>query len=384
MPELHFKGKEFVFNHHLGVPYRPLQPDAAKSIGGAALGGNLIIEGDNLHALKALMPLYAGKVDCVFIDPPYNTGKEGWSYNDNVNSPVLREWLTMNPIDKEDMLRHDKWLCLMFPRLKLLYELMSDTGSLWMTLDDNEVHHARNILNDIFGEDCFVGQFAWQKRTSRENRTALSPSFDHIILYTKCLPKTWKLRRNLLPVDDINLSNPDNDPRGPWDSVPFSAQGKRDNQVYPITTPTGRVLKPPKGRCWGATEPEFEKLKEQRLVYWPKGGDGIPRVKSFPTPEDGLVPNTLWLASEVGDTEQSKKHLMEIFSEREELDIHAPKPVALIERIIQISTRPDSIILDIHVQPFCSGQQGSKARIRLMECSPLRGLSHFQQSRALR
>lgn len=375
MPELHFKGKEFVFNHHLGVPYRPLEPDAAKSVGGTALDGNLIIQGDNLHALKALMPLYAGKVDCVFIDPPYNTGKD-WSYNDNVNSPILREWLTTNPVAEDDMLRHDKWCCLMYPRLKLLYELLGETGSLWITLDDNEVHHARSVLDEIFGEDCCVGQFAWQKRTSRENRSVLSPSFDHILLYSKCLPDTWKLRRNLLPIDETNLANTDNDPRGPWVSVPFSAQGKRDNQVYSITTPTGLVLRPPKGRCWGATEPEFERLKDENLIYWPKNGNGRPRVKKFPTPEDGLVPDTLWLASAVGDTERSKKHLMSIFAEREELDIHAPKPVALVERIIQISTTPDSIVLDsfagsgttAHAVLAVNRKHGGNRRFVLVEC----------------
>jgi adenine-specific DNA-methyltransferase len=143
MPELHFKGKEFVYNHHLTVPYRPLEPQADKSIGVPLLNGNLIIQGDNLHALKALLPLYAGKVDCVFIDPPYNTGNENWAYNDNVNSPMMREWLSSNPVNKEDMLRHDKWLALMYPRIKLLHELLADTGSFWMTLDDNEIHRAR-------------------------------------------------------------------------------------------------------------------------------------------------------------------------------------------------------------------------------------------------
>ena len=165
MPELHFKGKEYVYNHHLTVPYRPLIPDPKKSIGDEQ--DNLIIHGDNLHALKALLPRYAGKVDCIFIDPPYNTGEENWNYNDNVNSPMMKEWLDGNPVNKEDMLRHDKWLCMMYPRLKLLHELLSDNGSLWMTLDDNEVHRARLVLDEVFGEECCVGQLAWQKRTSR-------------------------------------------------------------------------------------------------------------------------------------------------------------------------------------------------------------------------
>ena len=142
MPEIVFKGKEYVYNHHLTVPYRPLVVDAAKGIGPADLASNLIIHGDNLHALKALLPRYAGQVDLVFIDPPYNTDNEGWTYNDNVNSPIMKEWLSTNPVDGDDMLRHDKWLCMMWPRRVLLRELLSDRASIWITLDDNEVHRA--------------------------------------------------------------------------------------------------------------------------------------------------------------------------------------------------------------------------------------------------
>lgn len=171
MPELVFKGKEYVYNHHLTVPYRPLIADAEKSIGPADLAGNLIIHGDNLHALKSLLPRYAGKVDLIFIDPPYNTGNESWSYNDNVNSPIMREWLRSNPVNAEDMLRHDKWLCMMWPRLTLLRDLLSERSSLWMTLDDNEVHRARMVFDEVFGDDCFITSIAWQKRTSRENRS---------------------------------------------------------------------------------------------------------------------------------------------------------------------------------------------------------------------
>ena len=374
MSELNFKGKEFVFNHHLTVPHRPLVPDAEKSVGDSRLDGNLIIQGDNMHALKALLPLYSGRVDCVFIDPPYNTGHEDWSYNDNLSSPMIQEWLKSNPIGIEDGLRHDKWCAMMWPRLRLLHDLLSEQGSIWITLDDNEVHRARLMLDAIFGEDCCVGQLAWQKRTSRENRAVISPSFDHILVYSKSLPDTWKLYRNLLSGDETEpASNTDNDPRGPWDSVPFSAQGFRKNQVYEIKTPTGKVLLPPKGRCWGATELEFEKLKAAKLIYWPKDGDGRPRVKQFT--RKGLVPDTLWMASEVGDTEGSKKLLMEIFSDQD-LTFHAPKPHQLIERIINIATKDDSIVLDSFagsgstahgVLSANSKDQGSR-RFILVEC----------------
>ncbi len=133
MPELHFKGKEFVYNHHLSVPYCPLVPNTKKSVGDADLSGNLVIHGDNLVALKALLPYYARRVDCIFIDPPYNTGNENWCYNDNVNSPIMRDWLSSNPVNKDDMLRHDKWLAMMYPRLKLLHELLAEA---WFVLDD--------------------------------------------------------------------------------------------------------------------------------------------------------------------------------------------------------------------------------------------------------
>lgn len=347
MPELLFKGKEYVYNHHLTVPYRPLVVDAGKGIGPGDLEGNLVIHGDNLHALKALLPRYAGKVDVVFIDPPYNTGNEGWCYNDNVNSPIMKEWLSSNPVDGEDMLRHDKWLCMMWPRLVLLRELLSERGSIWITLDDNEVHRARMMLDEIFGDEHCVGQISWQKRTSRENRAVLSPSIDHLLVYAKEGPDDWKSHRNLLPQSAEGFTNPDADSRGPWNSVPFSAQGFRKNQQYTIKSPTGKDLRPPKGRSWGATETEFLRLRDvEKRIYFPKDGDGLPRVKQFPEHLRGLVPDTLWLSAEVGDTEASKKLLMQIFADRDDVGIHAPKPVNLVQRVLEIAAQTDSLVLD--------------------------------------
>ena len=176
MPSLDFKGKAFVYAHHLTVPFRELVPDAKKSClpksTAPALDGNLIVHGDNLHALKALLPLYAGKVDCVFIDPPYNTGNEGWCYNDNVRSPVAKEWLKKaSPVDREDLERHDKWACMMWPRLKLLHELLAEDGVIFISIDDNEVHRLRALMDEIFGEENFVTQIEWQKRYTRSNNT---------------------------------------------------------------------------------------------------------------------------------------------------------------------------------------------------------------------
>ena len=166
MTEINFKGKEFVYNHHLSVPFRPLVPDPDKGIGEPALDGNLIIRGDNLHALKALLPLYAAKIDCVVIDPPYNTGNEGWCYNDNVNAPMIREWLNANPIGIEDGLRHDKWCAMLWPRVRLLHELLADTGSFWMMVDGNEIQRALAILCEVFGEQNFVTVCIWRKNYS--------------------------------------------------------------------------------------------------------------------------------------------------------------------------------------------------------------------------
>ena len=162
MPTLDFKGKSFIYAHHLSVPFRELIVDAEKSLPPKgekpSLGDNLIIHGDNLHALKALLPVYAGKVDCIFIDPPYNTGNEGWCYNDNVRSPLMREWLkkSANPVEKEDLERHDKWLCMMWPRLQLLKDLLNDQGVMFASIDDNEGHRFRLLLDEVFGEEKHI------------------------------------------------------------------------------------------------------------------------------------------------------------------------------------------------------------------------------------
>jgi adenine-specific DNA-methyltransferase len=163
MPTLHFKGKSFVQNHHLAVPYCQLVPDKKKSLTDkVSLHDNLIIHGDNLKALKALLPLYAGKVKCIYIDPPYNTGNENWVYNDNVNNPMMKEWLG-EVVDKDDLTRHDKWLCMMMPRLNLLKELLDKDGLIFVSIDENEQHRLRLLLDEVFGEDNFIECIIWKK-----------------------------------------------------------------------------------------------------------------------------------------------------------------------------------------------------------------------------
>jgi adenine-specific DNA-methyltransferase len=345
MSEIQFKGKEFVFNHHLSVPYRPLVPNDSKSIGSGNLNENLIVHGDNLHALKALMPMYAGKVDCIFIDPPYNTGNEGWSYNDNVNSPMILEWLNSNPINKEDMLKHDKWLALMYPRLKLLHELLAEDGSFWMTLDDNEIHRARMVMDEIFGESGFVATVAWQARYSVSNDASVSNSHNYILVYSKA-PETWKKLRNKIARNDkqtSEYSNNDGDPNGPWRSIPWDAPEVRENLAYPIKTTKGTLKYPPKGRHWAREESQWFDLVKSGLAYFGKNGDGSPAYKKYLKDAETVVPTTWWPHELSGHTDEASKELTAFGLD---LNFETPKPVRLIERILSIATKPDSIILD--------------------------------------
>ena len=273
MPTLDFKGKQLVYAHHLTVPSRTLEPDAKKSLplkgSKPSLDDNLIIHGDNLHALKALMPRYAGRVNCIYIDPPYNTGNEGWIYNDNVISPMMQEWLkNKSPVDGEDLERHDKWLCMMWPRLHLLRELLAEDGVLFISIDDNEQHRLRMMMDEIFGERNFVANIAWQKRTSPDFRLVLGDGHDNVLSYSNN-GEQFRERANLLSLNPRQMKeykNPDNDPRGPWVSRDFSAQGYRPNQMYKIVTPAGAEYYPPEGCCWKNVEDVFlSQLKEGRF-----------------------------------------------------------------------------------------------------------------------
>jgi adenine-specific DNA-methyltransferase len=321
MPFLDWINKSQAVGTALDTSYHLLQ---FQSLYGEPKSDNLLIQGDNLKALKALLPFYRGRIKCIYIDPPYNTLSAFTHY--------------------DDKLEHSQWLSMMYPRLVLLRDLLAEDGSIWVSIDDREGHYLKVMMDEIFGRSAFVANVIWQKRTSRENRAAIGTAHDHIILYAKCGAVKWKEYRNLLPATGKGYSNPDNDPRGPWRSIPFSAQGFRPNQMYSIETPTGKLLSPPKGRCWGATEPEYQKYVAEDRVYFPNGGDGRPRIKSFPEDEKGLVPMTLWLASEVGDTEASKKEILALYPDQE--PFATPKPEALIQRIIQIATKPNDIVLD--------------------------------------
>jgi len=252
LPTLNWIGKKAVQNHHQQVPFHLLEDVPDLSIGDPG-SGNLIIEGDNLLALKALLPYYAGQVKCIYIDPPYNTGNENWVYNDNVNSPEINEWLG-KAVGKEaeDLCRHDKWLCMMYPRLQLLWKFLHRDGSIWISMDDSEIKNLRCLTDEIFGQDKFIACNVWQKRYSRENREAIGDVHEYILVYAKN-PERFKLTRNRVPMDETQekaYKNPNNDRNGAWQSISFTAQGWRPNQMYEIIAPNGNKHKPPEGRCW--------------------------------------------------------------------------------------------------------------------------------------
>ncbi|MFC0708907.1 site-specific DNA-methyltransferase [Azorhizophilus paspali] len=302
----------------------PLQGDLLADERPPSFHDNLLIQGDNLLALKALESKYAGEVKCVFIDPPYNTGSAFTHYDDG--------------------LEHSLWLTMMRDRLEIIRNLLADEGSLWITIDDNEAHYLKVLCDEVFGRRNFVANIVWQKRTSRENRAAVGSAHDHLLIYAKCGAVDWKSTRQLLPANNAGYANPDNDPRGEWRSIPFSAQGHRPNQMYKIKTASGDFVDPPKGRCWGATEPVYlEYLKDNR-VYFPNGGAGKPRIKQFRGEEKGLVPMTWWDAEFAGDNEAAKKEILALFPDDEPFG--TPKPEQLLERVIHIATRPGDLVLD--------------------------------------
>ncbi len=388
MPSLDFKGKPLVYSHHLSVPARALAVDAKKSLppkgGKPALDDNLIIHGDNLHALKALLPRYAGKVNCIYIDPPYNTGNEGWAYNDNVNSPLMQAWLkNKGPVDGEDLERHDKWLCMMWPRLQLLHELLADDGVIFISIDDNEQHHLRLIMDEIFGEQNFIQNIIWQKKYSPQNDAKyFSDMHDFVICYAKNkiqgdVKDGWK--RNLLARSDEmdgRYKNPDNDPRGVWKPSDFSVKTYSEEYDYAVTTPSGRVVNPPQGRSWRTSKDNYETLIKENRVFFGKRGDAVPQIKRFLSEvKQGVVPLSIWRYKDVGHNQDARKELKELFADAE-FPFETPKPVSLIKRILEIATNKNSLILDSFAGSGTTAQavlelnqqDGGRRRFILVEC----------------
>ncbi len=353
MPTLNWIGKDKVVNHHMDVPYRILEHQYGFDNGEQSAietnSGNKIIHGDNLEALKALLPDYEGKVNCIYIDPPYNTGEEKWIYNDNVNDPKIKKWLgEIVGKEAEDLSRHDKWLCMIYPRLKLLSKLLHPEGSIWISIDDNEQQNLKLLCDEIFGARNFIASNVWQKRYSRENREAIGDVHEYIYVYSKN-PKYFKENRNLIPGNEKQLKvyrNPNNDPKGRWRPIPMTAQAGHATaeQFYPITTPAGTVHHPPEGRCWGIAEKTYKDLLAEGRIYFGLDNASQPNIIRYLSEVEGFVPWTWWNHEEVGHTDEAKKEIYNILTKS--VDFDTPKPLRLIERILRIATKPNDIILD--------------------------------------
>ena len=374
MPTLEFKGKHHIYAHHLTVPYRPLETDETRSCNPTGEDDNFIIHGDNLHALKALLPRYANRIKCIYIDPPYNTGNEGWVYNDNVNSPLMQQWFTENaPVDNEDLERHDKWLCMMWPRLHLLKELLAEDGVIFISIDDNEQHRLRMLMDDIFGQKNFVTNIIWQKKYSPQNDAKyFSDNHDFVVCYAKN-KETW--RPVLLPRTEKHnkrYANPDNDPRGPWKSSGLDVKTYLEEYDYPITTPSGRVVNPPTSRCWRCGKEKFDELVNDNRIWFGEEGNNVPSVKRFLSEvKQGITPLTVWLYEDVGHTQSATQGLNKIG-----VAFSNPKPHTLIKHILQIGTDPNAIILDsfagsgttAHAVLALNKEDGGNRKFILIEC----------------
>lgn len=404
MPTLNWMGKEKVVNHHRDVPYRVLERVPEKGVldSHGSDCGNMVIHGDNLEALKALLPEYEGKVDCIYIDPPYNTGNEGWVYNDNVNDPRIRKWLD-RAVGKEgeDFCRHDKWLCMMYPRLQLLRKLLAPTGAIFISIDDTELANLRLVCDEIFSPSCFVADISWQRNYSTRNDSKGIPAeVEHMLVYSKApdwqprkLPRTTEM--------DSKYKNPDNDVM-PWTSSDAFAPGAATHQgmVYAIQHPfTGELLYPYNGACWRYQQDQMldymngwcpyvlkdlddasrraevcgvdasevregvkgivlaQSVEESKAMasaiqetgpwprfYFTRNGRGGIRRKTYIDSVGGRLPTNYWPYSEVGHTDEAKKEIKTIFGGRMPFD--TPKPARLIERVLQIAAGGDALVLD--------------------------------------
>lgn len=364
MPTLDWIGKQAVVGHHRRVPYRLLHCDKKLSAGDPD-AGNLLVQGDNLEALKALLPYYTGQVKCIYIDPPYNTGNEGWVYNDNVNSPEIRRWLgEVVGKEAEDLSRHDKWLCMMYPRLALMKQFLHPDGSIWINMDDSSIGLLRVLMDELFSRSRFVATCVWQKRYSRENRGSIGDVHEYILVYASDSDR-FKRSRNRVPLDEKSAAvykNPNGDPQGRWRAIPMTAQGFRPNQMYTIVTPSGREKTPPQGRCWSMLEPEFLKLKDAGRIWFGKKGDSAPGVIRYLTEVEGLVPWTWWPHDDVGHTDEAKKEALAFAGEGDAFD--TPKPERLMKRILEIATDPGDLVLDVFAGSGTTGAVAQKMQRR--------------------
>ena len=389
MPALEFKGKQHIYAHHLTVPYHPLEPNQNRSCNPTDTDDNLIIHGDNLYVLKALLPCYANRIKCIYIDPPYNTGNEGWEYNDNVNSPLMQQWLTENaPVDNEDLERHDKWLCMMWPRLHLLKELLADDGVIFISIDDNEVHHLRMLMDEIFREPNFVAQFFWM-------RTATPPSLsktvrrkmEPLICYRKSVGEKLSLFGGQTEGGDMPLLNEDNNIHQiEFPKEAFSIVNLEDGIYQPKNYGRIRLIRQVEvqngcflrnlimeGRFKWTQETvtrEVE-LETRFLIKSERFSIRYERKNNQRT----KVPSNLITKTEcqVGTNEDANKELEEIFGSDK---FSYPKPTSLIKYLINMVCDENDIILDsfagsgttAHAVLDLNREDGGNRKFILIEC----------------
>lgn len=328
MPLLNWSDRDEDLTRSALTPYRLLEPVASLSYGEVD-SPNMLIEGDNLDALKALLPYYAGQVKCIFIDPPYNTKSAFEQYDDNVE--------------------HSQWLSMMYPRLELIRELLSEDGSLWITLDDNEAHYLKVIADEVFGRKNFIANLIWRKNYApKSSARHFSVDHDHMLVYGK---QATKWVPNLVERSDSQdkiYKNPDNDPRGAWRPDNLTARNPYSLGQYGLTTPGGREISgPPKGRYWAISKAKMDDLDKDNRIWWGKDGNNVPALKRFLSEvKQGRVPQTFWSWEEVGHTQDAKKESVLLFGEGV---FATPKPEKLLKRVLEIATRPGDLVLDSYL-----------------------------------
>lgn len=285
---------------------------------------NMLIHGDNLLALKALESEFTGKIKCIYIDPPYNTGNAFEHYDDN--------------------LEHSIWLSLMKPRILLLHKLLSEEGSLWISIDDDENHYLKVMCDEIFGRNNFVNNIIWQKKHTRANDAKwFSDNHDHVLVYAKNKVE-WKLNLLPRPKEETGYENPDNDPRGPWASQPMQVKTPSESCIYEIKGPTGRSFWPPKGRSWQFGINRYNELVKDNRIWFGKDKSNVPRIKKFLSDvKQGIVPLTIWPREEVGDNQEAKSEMKTLFIDD---PFDTPKPERLIERVLYLASKKGDWVLD--------------------------------------
>ncbi len=338
MPSLNWIGKEKIVNHDKEVPFRLLKKVEKYSLGKDS--ENLIIEGDNLEALKALIPYYVGQVKCIYIDPPYNTGNESWVYNDNVNAPKIKEWFKKE-VKIDDLTRHDKWLCMMYPRLKLLRDLLRDDGVIFISIDDNEHCHLKIIMDEIFGSENFLANFMWKRKKEISNDSKnVSIQGEYVVSYSKTQGVSLALEELSEEYIKTSYSDPTKEfPLGKWRPVPLTVSKglSGGGYTYKIKAPAGKIHE----RIWAYPENSFKNLLEQKRVYFGKDKNGIPQRVIYDFESKGKPTTNFW--DNIATNKEGKKEIIDIFGDNL---FDTPKPVELIKKMIKLSTDKDSLVLD--------------------------------------